>query len=231
MNNSPASDSIYDIVSNQNLHDLTSCQTLNRKYRHTVFSKPISQRSLDAFRPCLDLIRSTDAPIHLDSGCGKGTSSLKLAQHYPDHWIIAVDQSQHRLSALPPNLPSNLIVLCMDCIDLWRLLNQHDIPIAKHTLFYPNPWPKKKHEKRRWHTHPIAPVFFHLGQQTILRSNWLFYLESCQVSAHLYGLHTHLSQIQPTTNGISHFETKYIHCHVRIYQLTITNMLMGAHSF
>ena len=214
-------DSPYHILSNHSPCDQMSCISLNRKHMKSTYKKPISARSHVVFQYLLDRHKQNPMPLIVDSGCGKGTSSRTLATQYPNHWIVAADQSQHRLAHLRKNTPDNVMILCMDCVDLWKLLNQHNIPIAMHTVFYPNPWPKKQHEKRRWYAHPIAPTFFNLSPITLIRSNWRYYLESSQIVACQHGLHTHLSQIDPTPDGISHFEIKYIDAHVPIYQLAI----------
>ena len=214
-------ESPYHIHSNHSPCDHMSCISLNRKHMKNTYKKPISKRSHDVFQYLIDHQRQNPMPLIVDSGCGKGTSSRRLATQYPNHRIIAADQSQHRLAHLRKNTPNNVLILCIDCVDLWTLLHRHIMPITMHSVFYPNPWPKKQHEKRRWYAHPIAPTFFNLSPITLIRSNWLYYLESSQTVACQYGLHTHLSQIAPSSVGISHFETKYINAHVPIYQLAI----------
>ena len=55
--------------------------------------------------------------------------------------------------------------------------------MAKHYILYPNPWPKAKHVQRRWHGSAVFPQIIAVGQEIILRSNWLLYLEEFQLAA------------------------------------------------
>ena len=161
-------------------------------------------------------------PIVLDSGCGKGLSSRILAERYPNHWVIALDQSSHRLTNLSHTLPRNLLVARDNCVDFWRLLHASHHHVALHTLFYPNPWPKSQHEKRRWYAHPISPILMAMSPITILRSNWLFYLQKTAIVAQQHGSHTHLKQLKLTScMAMTHFEKKYIDHGVDLFELRI----------
>ena len=212
---------IYHIQSNQVRFADTALKTLLRKYRDHAFQRPISQRSRQQYTQLLARLQQHPRPIILDSGCGRGRSSLLLAKYYPHHWIVAVDQSADRLVALPIHTLDNLIIIQENCIDLWRLLAEHRLEIAMHMLLYPNPWPKKQHEKRRWYAHPIMPTLLKLSRLTIVRSNWLAYLESMASVAMHYGYHSHLSLIAPADQALTHFEAKYFHHGTRVYQLSI----------
>jgi tRNA (guanine-N7-)-methyltransferase len=97
----------------------------------------------------LDLItqkhREAARPLWLDSFCGTGMSTRLLASANPDHLIIGVDQSTHRLTAEPLTEGDNFLLVRSDCESLWRLMARQKIKLAHHTLFYPNPWPKSAH--------------------------------------------------------------------------------------
>ena len=71
---------------------------------------------------------------------------------------------------------SNAILLRAELSDFFLLIsNQTDWVIHSHYLLYPNPYPKSKHLRRRWHGHPILPVILALGGKLVLRSNWNIY--------------------------------------------------------
>ena len=71
---------------------------------------------------------------------------------------------------------SNAILLRAELSDFFLLIsNQTDWVIHSHYLLYPNPYPKSKHLRRRWHGHPILPVILALGGKLVLRSNWNVY--------------------------------------------------------
>ena len=213
----------YAIQTNQtHLHTL-HLKTLARKYHRTIFQRPAPERTQAQLALLLHRIEQNPKPIILDSGCGRGKSSRILAHHYPDHWIIAVDQSAHRLKCLSSNTPQNIIIIRENCVDLWPLLAARNLPIDCHTIFYPNPWPKKQHEKRRWYAHPVLPALLQLSQLTIIRSNWQLYLQSYATVASQYGLNCRLQQLQQSHMPLSHFEAKYHHHNTPTYQLTVTS--------
>lgn len=129
--------------------------------------------------------------IVLDAGCGTGRSTVHLARENPRHLVIGVDRSYVRLSKLPHargggltadaftvgDVP-NALLLRADLPAFWRLAADVDMRIARQCLFFPNPYPKGAHLKRRWHGHPSFPILLSLGaEQVDLRSNWPVYVE------------------------------------------------------
>ena len=63
------------------------------------------------------------------------------------------------------HLNSNAILIRAELSDFFTLIAfQSDWIVHSHYLLYPNPYPKGKHLKRRWHGHPIFPVMLALGQ-------------------------------------------------------------------
>ena len=66
-------------------------------------------------------------------------------------------------------LKSNAILLRAELSDFFSLVAyKSDWIVRSHYLLYPNPYPKAKHLKRRWHGHPIFPVMLTLGQYLLL---------------------------------------------------------------
>lgn len=149
-----------------------------RRHFDCRWQKPVSSHTRLAFEQAQDFIGSRQAPLLLDSGCGTGRSSLRLANAFPRHAVIGIDQSIKRLSVAyrMDKIPDNLLLLRAEAADFWRLLQQHDILIDRHYILYPNPWPKPGHFMRRWHGHPIFPVLCKLSRRLEVRSNWEIYI-------------------------------------------------------
>ena len=62
-------------------------------------------------------------------------------------------------------LKENAILLRAELSDFFSLVAyQSDWVVHSHYLLYPNPYPKSKHLKRRWHGHPIFPVMLAIGK-------------------------------------------------------------------
>ena len=156
--------------------------TLLDRHRDAPFRKPYTVYNRAAFAASMERRQrvAPAAPLILDSCCGVGESSIALALEFPDHYVIGVDQSESRLSRQSEgksDLPHNLDLVRADLVDYWRLLCDAGIGLDRHTLLYPNPWPKIGHLSRRWHGHPVFPALLQLGGTLECRSNWRIYID------------------------------------------------------
>ena len=165
--------------------------TLLDRHRAAPFLKPYTDYNRAAFDASLERRErvAPHAPLILDSCCGVGESSVALAQAFPDHYVIGVDQSESRLNrniagksgtrreSSTLKLPVNLDLVRADLVDFWRLMGDATIRLERHYLLYPNPWPKIGHLSRRWHGHPVFPAILALGGVLECRSNWRIYID------------------------------------------------------
>lgn len=156
------------------------------KHSNTVWQSPISKHSQIAFEQCLLKIEEMQLPLMLDSGCGVGESTQRLALKHPDHLVIGVDKSEIRLSKLKA-LPANALLIRADLYDFWRLCLQKGLKFTQHTVLYPNPWPKSEHLKRRFHGHPLFAELLKLSPNLELRSNWKIYLDEFAIACKALG--------------------------------------------
>lgn len=151
------------------------------------------------------------APVILDAGCGVGWSTWRLANAFPDHFVIGVDQSSDRLArGKPLPLPDNAMLVRADLVDFWRLLAEHGVRLARHYNLYPNPWPKIGHLARRWHGHAVFPVWRDLGGIVECRSNWRLYIEEMALALGWLAGVSVLAEPYTTEDPITPFEKKYL---------------------
>jgi tRNA G46 methylase TrmB len=216
-------------------------QLLNVLETHlrSEYKKPISTYSREIFARVEDLRKCLGIPIILDSGCGTGASSAHLARQNPKALVIGVDKSSHRLAlgGVHDNLAqqNNLLLLKMELVDFWRLAVIYGWRLQKHFLLYPNPWPKPKLLKRRWHAHPVFPDLLRLGGELELRCNWRVYAEEFQAAINY--LTPGICKLDEfvADSAISLFEQKYAasghvlyRCHCELDNLvTITQTIGG----
>jgi tRNA G46 methylase TrmB len=172
----------------------------------------------EAFRRLEALIPPAERTgLVLDSGCGTGASSLVLARRHPDRLVLGVDRSAHRLARTAagpwPWRSGNLVLLRGELTTCWRLLLAGGWRPAEHWLLYPNPWPKPRHLKRRWHAHPVFPDLLALGGRLTLRCNWAIYAEEFESAVRwLTGSNPdrrRLAYDDPASEPLSPFERKY----------------------
>lgn len=200
------------IESNQSgIHD--NLESIVRKHLQNPFKKPFAQHTVDAFeaiKPTIESALGQGVDLIFDSACGTAMSTQKLALHYPDSLVIGIDRSAHRLSKeYNQNLPSNAHLVQAECSDFWRLAVKAGWKLEKHTLFYPNPYPKAKHLKRRWHAHPVFPSLLLLEGTLELRSNWKTYVDEFSRALSIAGCEDYtMAEINPK-QAMTLFEKKY----------------------
>ncbi|MET1254412.1 SAM-dependent methyltransferase [Aliikangiella maris] len=213
------------VTSNQNgLHK--NLDVIVNKHIYHPYQRPIRQHNIVAFNLLYEKFSIGKLPqIILDSCCGTAMSTIALAEKNPDALVVGVDQSIYRLSKNRQStlLPENCLLIQANCEDIWRLSVEYQLPITHHYIYYPNPWPKSVHLKRRWHGHPVFPYLQPLAKHTILRSNWLLYLaEFARAWELLTGLLfavNEVSVIEPVTL----FEKKYVNSGQAAYELVLSS--------
>ncbi|BAZ92955.1 tRNA (guanine-N(7)-)-methyltransferase [Thiohalobacter sp. COW1] len=123
---------------------------------------PSQQRALDELLPRYGL--APDAPLDLDAvfgraaprtleiGFGNGDSLATMAAAAPEQDFIGIEVHRpgvgHLLRLIAERELTNIRVVCADAVEVLRAA----IPEAglnRVLLFFPDPWPKKKHHKRR----------------------------------------------------------------------------------
>ena len=184
------------------------------KHAATEFKKPLAPYNRTAFSESIASWKADgEKPLILDAGCGVGLSTLHLATQFPDHFVIGVDQSAHRLARniwWTGDLPRNCIRIRADLVDYWRLMQASGIRLARHYLLYPNPWPKIGQLNRRWHGHPVFPSVVALGGILECRSNWQVYVEECAAALQQLTCKPVLCERYETASPITPFERKYL---------------------
>lgn len=93
-----------------------------------------------------------NAPVCVEIGFGNGESLARMAAANPDIDYIGIEVHRpgvgHLMMLLDQQGLTNVRIYCHDAIDII----EHRVPdnslFGVH-LFFPDPWPKKKHHKRR----------------------------------------------------------------------------------
>lgn len=146
---------------------------------------PGQERALEEQWPLygLDLLRGDQAlvgafekeqPLVIEIGFGMGDSLVAMAENHPENNYIGIEvhvpgvgrlmNEGHRRGL------KNLRVFCADAIDV---LNEciADGQLARLQLFFPDPWHKTKHHKRRI----VQPAFAELIRQK-LKTGGIFHM-------------------------------------------------------
>ncbi|MEI5640431.1 MULTISPECIES: tRNA (guanine(46)-N(7))-methyltransferase TrmB [unclassified Pseudoalteromonas] len=194
----------------QGLHDKLDDIVL--KHVAAEFKKPIAAHTQTAFDEVNAQVQVFTGPIILDSCCGVGESTANLAKRHPDALIIGIDKSAHRLEKhdveYKQTEQGQYMLVQADLNDFWRLAVAAKWQISHHYLLYPNPWPKAKHIRRRWHGSAVFPFIIKLGGQLELRSNWDIYVKEFARALALCNIN---AEVEPYSSdeAITPFERKY----------------------
>jgi tRNA G46 methylase TrmB len=200
------------------------------KYRGRPYRRPPSDFSKTDFKELVHWLNNTPGKgIILDMGCGVGESSYHLAHENQDDLIVGIDKSLSRLernNQFKEELPKNLYLMRGELLDLWFLLTtsleELNKPIIKQYILYPNPWPKKKHIKRRWHGNPIFPFLLQLNCEIELRTNWSIYAEEFSIACGLFDYEITINENFIPLNSISPFEKKFLDSKQLLFKTIVT---------
>jgi len=115
----------------------------------------------------LDVVYGRSAPKILEIGSGLGDTALQLAQENPDRDYIAADVHSkgiaRTLLLIAQRDLANLRVLHGDALDLIT----RRLPAAclsEVLVFFPDPWPKARHNKRRLVRQQFVEALVHVLQ-------------------------------------------------------------------
>lgn len=124
---------------------------------------PGQQRALEALMPRFGIAFSAapldmaaafgrDAPRIVEIGFGMGETTARIAAENPDNDYLAIEVHSPGVGALLKRLDeqalTNVRVIQHDAVDVVRFM----VPpasLAGIHVFFPDPWPKKRHHKRR----------------------------------------------------------------------------------
>lgn len=199
------------ITSNQqDLHD--NLESVVRRHLKTRFQRPYPDYSLAVFEQAKQRLSQHQGELILDSFCGVGESTVNLARQYPNALVVGIDKSVARLNKHDDHYRQsgvdNYILLRADVDDFWRLAVEDNWHPARHCVFYPNPWPKSSHFKRRVQGSPLFPSLLALGGEVELRSNWPVYVQEFAAALEIAGHSATVETFTPE-QAITPFERKY----------------------
>jgi len=143
-----------------------------------IFGIRFQQRALD-----LDEVFGRSAPHVLEIGFGNGDSLVGQAREHPEQDFIGVEVHEpgigHCLIAARDAGIRNLRLIAHDAVEV--LADQlPDASLSRINLYFPDPWPKKRHHKRRI----VQPPFLDLcasrlapGGALHVATDWANYAE------------------------------------------------------
>ena len=137
-----------------------------------------SEQPLDA-----PTVFGRSAPLYLEIGSGMGETSVAIAKAHPDNDYIAVEVHLPGVGSLLKSIDEeglgNLRVIRHDAVDVLEKMIPDETLAGLH-VFFPDPWPKKRHNKRRLIQPPLVALASRklaLGGYLHLATDWEPYSE------------------------------------------------------
>ncbi|HHF7345271.1 tRNA (guanosine(46)-N7)-methyltransferase TrmB [Legionella feeleii] len=124
----------------------------NRQEQGLMHYLPAYELALDEKPFDFQAIFGREAETVVEIGFGMGASLTTMAQHYPERNFIGIEVHRAGVGSLAADLHEyaikNVRIISHDAVEV---LKRH---IAENSLsgvqiFFPDPWPKKRHHKRR----------------------------------------------------------------------------------
>ena len=108
-----------------------------------------------------ELFSAPEKPLHLEIGCGKGVSTVKMAHENQDVNYVAIDEVRHVLAVTIKNAIAeyegaevkNLILSAVDAMFICDTFAPED-KVDRIYISFPNPWNEKAKQHKRRLTHP-----------------------------------------------------------------------------
>jgi len=204
-------------------------ESVVKKHFSNQHKKPISKHTQQAFDDVKGRVEAhleKSKPLIFDSCCGTAMSTQIIAKENPTALVIGIDRSAVRLAKESNlQLADNIILVQAECADFWTLAVEAGWKLQKHTLLYPNPYPKSKHLKRRWHGHPAFPNLLALGGDIELRSNWKVYMDEFCAAINYAKSESHTCDGVETIqvkDPLTLFEKKYQESDQTLYRCSVS---------
>ena len=119
---------------------------------------------------------STRQPLELELGCGDGSFTLQYALANPGQNIVALERLLGRITKLDRKGHraglKNLRLLRAEAAYVLEYLLPPGLLDAIH-VYFPDPWPKKRHHKNRLISEPFPPL-----AKRLLREGGIVYLRT-----------------------------------------------------
>lgn len=124
---------------------------------------PAQQRALDELLPLYGVeyqsapietqkIFGRQAPLWVETGFGNGDALLSMAQRYPEKNFLGIEVHApgvgHLLQRIKTSEVDNIRVVRHDAVEVFDNMLAAE-SVERALVFFPDPWPKKRHHKRR----------------------------------------------------------------------------------
>lgn len=181
--------------------------------REIVDNSPFVVHEPKEFKGRYNEVFGNNNPIELEIGMGKGNFIIDKAMKNPDINFIGVERYEsvlcRALEKLEDKQLPNVKIICIDAIELDEVFDKE---ISTIYLNFSDPWPKKRHAKRRLTSHVFLPVYdliFKDEKVIVQKTDNVGLFESSIVSLSTYGYTLEDISLDLASTGMENSLTEY----------------------
>ena len=181
--------------------------------REIVDNSPFVVHEPKEFKGKYNEVFGNNNPIELEIGMGKGNFIIDKAMKNPDINFIGVERYEsvlcRALEKLEDKQLPNVKIICIDAIELDEVFDKE---ISTIYLNFSDPWPKKRHTKRRLTSHVFLPVYdliFKDEKVIVQKTDNVGLFESSIVSLSTYGYTLEDISLDLASTGMENSLTEY----------------------
>ena len=181
--------------------------------REIVDNSPFVVHDPKEFKGKYNELFGNNNPIELEIGMGKGNFIIDKAMKNPDINFIGVERYEsvlcRALEKLEDKQLPNVKIICIDAIELDEVFDKE---ISTIYLNFSDPWPKKRHAKRRLTSHVFLPVYdliFKDEKVIVQKTDNVGLFESSIVSLSTYGYTLEDISLDLASTGMENSLTEY----------------------
>ncbi|MBE6146066.1 MAG: tRNA (guanosine(46)-N7)-methyltransferase TrmB [Bacilli bacterium] len=181
--------------------------------REIVDNSPFVVHEPKEFKGKYNEVFGNNNPIELEIGMGKGNFIIDKAMKNPDINFIGVERYEsvlcRALEKLEDKQLPNVKIICIDAIELDEVFDKE---ISTIYLNFSDPWPKKRHAKRRLTSHVFLPVYdliFKDEKVIVQKTDNVGLFESSIVSLSTYGYTLEDISLDLASTGMENSLTEY----------------------
>ena len=138
-----------------------------------------------------DQVFGNEKPLHVEIGMGKGDFIIAMAKNYPDVNFVGIEMYEsvvcRALKKLESEHLDNVKIICIDAIALGEIFANE---IDTIYLNFSDPWPKKRHAKRRLTAETYLKIYDNLLKDNgliIQKTDSVLLFESSIISLSQHG--------------------------------------------
>lgn len=180
--------------------------------------------------------RSAFSEVSLEVGCGNGFHPVQWAKKNSDCGLIAVERTLQKSKSFLERIKghpqlNNLFPICGEALEVLPFLLQAE-SIENLYLLYPNPYPKKSQENKRWYHNSFFSFLYNSlkpGGKVYFRTNEKWKIDEAKefFPKNWPLILTQSQRLQGKQDSYStHFEKKYLErgesCFLLVFQKPIS---------